>query len=114
MAKSGRRTFQFNGITGEENRAHFVQWLQTDRGYTLASLGQAWHHDPRAFKNWNQVPIPYDYAMFGSDKNSVFADRTWRIHNEELAPGIAAGYTRSEFDDAIGIPCRFPAARSGR
>ena len=95
----GPGPWQYTWDFGEENRAHFAQWLQTEKHYSLASLGQAWHHDPNYFTNWSKVPIPYDYALFGAGKDSVFADRTWRIHSADLMPGIAAGFARSSFDD---------------
>ena len=104
----GPGSFQRAWDYGEENRAHFVQWLQTDKHYTLASLGQAWHHDPRFFHDWSRVPIPYDYALFGFDKDSLFADRTWRVHSADLLPGVAAGYARSTYDDHRWLSLRMP------
>ena len=104
----GPAAYQADNDYGPENRHHFVQWLRADRGYTLASLGMAWHHDPHTFTRWSQVPIPWDYALFGEDKNSLFADRTWRLHTGDVAPGLAAGYARPRLDDSrwpsFGMP----------
>ncbi len=99
--------------TGENNRANFVHWLQTERSYTLASLGEAWHHDPNYFTAWSQVPLPNDYALFGADKDSVFADHTWRLHRAELQPGLASGYARSGFDDRRWFSLQLPGGEVG-
>ncbi|MGI4789464.1 MAG: hypothetical protein ACRYFS_11515 [Janthinobacterium lividum] len=98
---------------GENNRSNFVHWLQTERKYTLTSLGQAWHHDPKFFAGWSPVPIPDEYSLLGADKNSVFADRTWRLHNADLLPGVAAGYTRSKFDDRRWFSLQLPGGEVG-
>lgn len=104
---------QSTSDTGENNRAHFANWLRTERGYTLASLGQAWHHDPTFFGAWSQVLLPNDYALFGADKNSVFADHTWRLHNADLQPGLAAGFARSNFDDRRWFSLPLPGGEVG-
>lgn len=109
----GPVNYLFYNDYGPKNRAHFVKWLQTDKKYTLASLGQAWHHDPQAFRSWNQVPIPYDYALYGFDKNSVFADRTWRLHTADVPASLAAGYQRPQFDDAQWPALQMPGGELG-
>ena len=98
-------TVQSSGDTGENNRSSLVHWLQTERGYTLASLGQAWHHDPRFFAAWSQVPIPNDYSLLGADKNSLFADRTWR-----LLVGVVGG-DAERIGDLLGQNHRESVAR---
>ena len=98
---------------GPRNREHFVQWLQTDRHYTLASLGQAWHHNPKSFASWSQVPIPWDYSLFGADKNSLFADHTWRLHTSDVAAGIAAGYAHDDFADTGWPSFQLPGGEIG-
>ena len=104
---------QFNGDFAESNRLRFVRWLRAERGYTLASLGQAWHHDAGFFAAWSQVPIPWDYSLFGADRDSVFADPTWRLHSAELQPGLSAGYTRSKFDDRRWFSLKLPGGEVG-
>jgi len=98
---------------GENNRLHFVHWLRTERGYTPASLGLAWHHDSRFFADWSKVPLPWDYSLLGADKDSVFADRTWRLHSADLQPGLAAGYARSKFDDRRWFSLQLPGGEVG-
>ncbi|HEY3415970.1 MAG TPA: hypothetical protein VGM23_03705, partial [Armatimonadota bacterium] len=98
---------------GPENRAHFVQWLQTERGYTLKSLGQAWYHEANRFTKWEQVPIPFNYEMFGADKNSLFADKAWKLHTGDVATGLAAKWQTGEFDDAKWTPINKPGGDLG-
>ena len=98
---------------GPRNQAHFVQWLQTERGYTLKTLGQAWYQDSRRFKKWEQVPIPFDYSMFGADKDSVFADKAWRLHTGDLATGRAAKWQTTDFDDTKWTPITKPGGDLG-
>ena len=112
-AEIGPSQFEERWDYGEENRAHFAKFLQTEKHYTLASLGQAWHHDSGYFKSWNKVPIPYDYALFGFDRNSLFADRTWRLHIAEIVPGLTAGYAHSEFNDAKWPSFQLPGGQIG-
>lgn len=117
----GPQFYQAYNDYGPKNRAHFARWLQKDRGYTLASLGRAWHHDPRYFQSWGQVPIPWNYDLFGADKNSLFADRTWRLHSAEATPGLtagaaagmAAGYSRAGYDDSHWPSLRLPGGEVG-
>ena len=104
---------QSNGDYGQNNRLRFVHWLRTERGYTLASLGQGWHHDPHFFTQWSQVPLPNDYALLGADGDSVFADRTWRLHSADLQPGLAAGYQRAGFDDRRWYSLPLPGGEVG-
>ena len=98
---------------GPRNRAHFVKFLQTDCKYTLASLGRAWHHDVGYFKSWSQVPIPWNYDLFGADKNSLFADPTWRLHTASVVSGVAAGYGRAGYDDSHWPSLRLPGGEVG-
>ena len=98
---------------GPENRAHFVRWLQTDRGYTLASLGQAWYHDAHHFSSWDQVPIPFDYSLLGVGKDSLLADRTWRLHTGDPAAGLAAHWQAADFDDSQWAPLTKPGGELG-
>lgn len=109
----GPSGFQIYWDYGPQNRAHFVQWLRSEHGYTLASLGEAWHHDARRFKSWDQVPTPFDYSMFGADKDSLFADRTWRLHTGDVATGLVRGWHRSRFDDTQWAPITKPGADLG-
>lgn len=64
----------------EGNRRNLVRYLETVRGYTLESLGQAWHGDRRHFASWDQVPIPMGYEFYGWHPGDPLADKTWRIH----------------------------------
>lgn len=98
----------------ENNRRHFAAWLRTIRGYTPASLGQTWHHNPARFKNWQQVPIPFDYSLFGYDpKTCLFANHTWRLHTAEVNAGLAAGYQQPGFDDTKWPTRSMPGGDSG-
>jgi len=109
----GPMSYLLRNDYGPKNRAHYAVWLQKVKGYTLASLGQAWHHDPGYFHSWGQVPISYDYAMYGFDKNSLFADRTWRLHSAEVPPGIAAGYANPQFSDSHWTSFQMPGGDTG-
>jgi hypothetical protein len=109
----GPAFYLFYNDYGAENRAHFVKWLQADRHYTLKSLGAAWHHEPRYFSSWSQVPIPWDYSLFGADKDTVFADHTWRLHTADVPSGIAAGYAHSQFDDSKWPSLQLPGGELG-
>ena len=104
---------QANGDNSESSRLTFVHWLQTKRGYTLASLGQAWHHDPHFFADWSRVPLPNDYSLFGAEPDSVFSDHTWRIHSADVPTGVAAGFARSTFDDRRWFSLQLPGGEVG-
>jgi len=110
----GPRFYQYYYDYGPRIRAHFTHWLQTAQGYTLGSLGQAWYHNPKMFTRWEQVPVPYDYALFGFDKNSLLADRTWRLHTAELSPGVTAGYTHTDFNDSQWPSLQLPGGETGQ
>ena len=109
----GPANYLISNDYGERNRSHFVNWLQTDRHYTLQSLGEAWHHYPHYFSDWSKVPIPWDYSVFGADKNSLFADHTWRLHIADVPSGVAAGYTHSQFDDSLWPSFQEPGGELG-
>ena len=109
----GPQVYVLRNDFGPKNRAHFVHWLQADRKYTLATLGQAWHRDPRYFHSWGQVTIPYDYALYGFDKDSLAANRTWRLHVADVAPGLAAGYARPRFNDSGWPSLQMPGGEVG-
>ena len=98
---------------GTRNQAHFTQWLQTERGYTLASLGQAWYRDAKRFRSWDKVPLPFDYSMFGADKDSLFADKAWRLHTGDPVAGVAAQWPAPDFDDSQWAPITKPGADLG-
>ena len=67
--------------------------------YTLASLGRAWHHDPALFR-WSQVPIPFDYALFGYDKDMPFRrPHLASPHRRARRRAWRRAITRSGFDD---------------
>jgi hypothetical protein len=88
----------------ENNRRNFVRYLREVRGYTLQSLGAAWHGDAKRFTRWDDVPIPMSYDLFGWTPESILADRAWRIHpvagGTALADGLAAGYQRDDYKDS--------------
>jgi hypothetical protein len=88
----------------ENNRKHFVRFLQNVRGYDLKTLGLAWHGNAKVFKSWDEVPIPMTYDFFGWTQDSLMANRDWRIHpvaaGRALEDGIKAGYCREDFNDA--------------
>jgi hypothetical protein len=84
----------------ENNRAHFAEYLQQKRGYTLATLGEAWQGKQGAYRSWKDVPIPFQPDLFGFAKDSIQADHTWRVHAGTLDEGLAAGYDRARCDDA--------------
>ncbi len=110
----GPGAFQLLWDYGEENRAHFAGWLRATRGETLAALGQEWYGDPARFQTWKQVPIPFDYSLFGYDaRTCLFADRRWRLHSGELGTGLAAGYQRSAFNDGKWVALSLPGGDAG-
>ena len=109
----GPGSFEMYWDYGPENRAHFVSWLQSEQGYTLPALGQAWYHDAHHFTSWDQVPIPFDYTMFGADKDSLLADRNWRLHTGDPVPGLQANWQAPDFDDSKWAPITKPGADLG-
>ncbi|HEY3396418.1 MAG TPA: beta-galactosidase trimerization domain-containing protein [Armatimonadota bacterium] len=109
----GPGAFQMYWDYGPKNQAHFTQWLQSERGYTLKSLGQAWYGEGGRFRNWEQVPIPFDYSFFGADQDSLFADRAWKLHTGDLATGRAAQWQTLGFDDAKWTPINKPGGDLG-
>jgi hypothetical protein len=105
----GPEPFRYMYDYGEPNRLHFVKWLQAQKRYTLRSLGQAWYGNPEKYANWGQVPIPFDYSLFGYDPQScVLAGTDWRIHSGGIADGVDAGYQREAFDDSRWIEMQRP------
>ncbi|HEY3396218.1 MAG TPA: hypothetical protein VGM19_01040 [Armatimonadota bacterium] len=98
---------------GPRNQAHFAAWLQSARGYTLPSLGQAWYHDGGKFRTWEQVPIPFDYSFFGADKDSLFADKAWKLHTGDLATGRTGKWQTADFDDSQWTPITKPGGDLG-
>ncbi|HEY3331063.1 MAG TPA: hypothetical protein VGK19_13635 [Capsulimonadaceae bacterium] len=105
----GPEPFRFTYDYGEQNRKHFVQWLQGECKYTLSSLGKAWHNDPAKFKTWSDVPLPFTYELLGYDpKTCVLANTTWKIHTGDIATGISQGYLSSKFDDSQWVSMKRP------
>jgi hypothetical protein len=84
----------------ETNRSHFARWLQEQRHYTLADLGQAWYGNRGKFRAWDQVPIPMGYDFYGWQPDSVRADPTWRVHTASLEDGLKNGYQADRCADA--------------
>ncbi|HEY3418555.1 MAG TPA: hypothetical protein VGM23_16890, partial [Armatimonadota bacterium] len=85
-----------------------VRWLQEQRHYTLATLGQAWQGNPQQFRTWEQVPIPMNYDFYGWQPDSIQADRTWRVHTASLDDGLARGYQADRCDDTTWTSFRIP------
>ncbi len=96
----------------ENNRRNFVRFLREIRGYSLASLGEAWHGDGSRFAGWDEVPIPMTYELFGWRADSILADRTWRLHpvapGQALKEGLAAGFHRDDVDDSGWVSFEAP------
>jgi len=96
----------------ENNRRRLVRFLREDRGYTLESLGEAWHGDPGRFKSWDAVPIPMGYEYYGWTADSIRADREWRLHPVGVkgaeTRGLEQGYHRPDFDDSNWVELSMP------
>ncbi|MHB9023117.1 MAG: hypothetical protein ACYC7E_02945 [Armatimonadota bacterium] len=92
----------------ERSRRHFIRWLQEHRRYTLATLGQAWHGNPKQFRAWEQVPIPMNYDFYGWQPDSIQADSSWRVHTASLDDGLKRGYQEDRFNDAAWPGFRIP------
>lgn len=84
----------------ENQRRNLVNWLQSQRKYTLAEVGEAWYGDKGRFRSWDQVQIPMGYDFYGWEKDSLQADKSWRLHAGTLEEGLKAGYDRDRCDDA--------------
>ncbi len=110
----GPGSWQLYWDYSENNRRHFANWLRTTRAYSLPALGKTWFNDPSRFQNWNQVPIPFSYSLFGYNPNTcLFADHTWRLHTGDLSSGLAAGYQRAQLDDANWVSRQMPGGDGG-
>ena len=97
----GPESFRFYYDYSEENRAHFVNWLQLERKYTLSSLGAAWYGNTKKFKSWSSVPIPFTFELLGCDPaNSAPAESSWKVHTGDVAYGVTNGFQRPKFDDS--------------
>ena len=82
------------------NRARFIGWLRDNRGYSLQSLGKAWHGNAKYFKSWDAVPIPYNYDFYGWTPDSVLADKAWRMHSGTVDEGLKGGFQSDNLNDA--------------
>ncbi len=108
----GPHTDDYMWDFSENNRKNFARYLQTIRGYNLNSLGKAWYGDKERFKSWDDVPIPMTYELYGCTKDSVRANRAWRMHpgtpGKALQEGLENGYQKDGFDDSKWV--EMPAA----
>jgi hypothetical protein len=92
----------------ENNRLAMVNYLQQERHYTLASLGEAWFGDKDRFHSWADVGIPMNYDFYGRQPDSIMADRVWRLHTATLDDGCKLGYQNDHFDDAKWVTFPMP------
>ncbi|MHB9023027.1 MAG: hypothetical protein ACYC7E_02470 [Armatimonadota bacterium] len=104
----GPHNFFYYWDFSEGNRMRFTEYLRTARGYTLASLGEAWYGNKGKFRSWDQVPIPMDYDLYGWERDSIQADRTWKMHPATLSEGLAKGYASEQCADGGWVSFPIP------
>ncbi len=95
----GPSSFEIFWDFSDANREHFADRLKNSRGYTLASVGEAFYGNKRKFSSWDEVPIPLDYDLFGWQKDSIRSNASWRRHSGDLEAGLALGYQKPDFND---------------
>ncbi len=95
--------FQLKEPTGlpPDYQRRYPDYLQQVKGYELAELAARYTGEPRAYRDWTEVPFP-DTAYFWGRRGSYLDldDQPWRWRQGPQADGEKAGWTTPEFADA--------------